>query len=44
MTAMEISSRRTGRGLCRLYFETGQWPGDFCDAWATGSGRERAFD
>ena len=36
---MEISSPQTGFGLCRLYFETGHWPSDFCDAWPTGCGR-----
>ena len=39
MTAMEISSPRTGCRLRRLYFETGHWPSDFCDAWLTGCGR-----
>jgi len=36
---MEISSPRTGGELCRLYFETGHWTSDFCDAWLTGCGR-----
>ena len=41
--AMEISSPRLGRGLCRRYFEIGHSPTDFCDAWLTGSGRDRLF-